>query len=333
MKLFKEKTDLLMSYKVSYQNKDIIPYLTYSIENEKTSIDAKSKELINHEYDGMKRWHINLKYYSYSDATKLSNEEKDNIIKNLKDIINEKEAESIVRNFGDLGENYELTSSELSRNKDRELYVWNLGFNRTDNNNGHITSATINAKTKEIARYHKDEFSEMKGEIKYNEKQLVEKGKEFIKRVYPEKFKKIYYVEEVGNKINKDKSYGETVSSPYQIIFGRKENGMDFTGSGISIDMNPVTGEVIGYATSWHDISEFPTKKEIIPKEEVFDTLLNSYDLELRYILLSNDTKNKNNKDDKEKIAKLVYGLNYHNNKKVNINAKTGNIIGGNIEN
>ncbi|AFS79146.1 hypothetical protein Curi_c21430 [Gottschalkia acidurici 9a] len=308
-KIFKDKVGLELLYKLDYKTK--VPYLFYSIKNPSSLIDAKTKKTLDY-YSEDERISLRMgkSYYYYEEP--LTQKEKDSMI-------SEKEAEEIAREYLDIGENYKIENKDMDvyilRNKyDTDDWLWELRFwdrNGDTDDALDIVVVNVNARTKEVRSFNKRKY-EGKREEKYNKKDTLKLAKDFTKKAHPEKFEKTSYIgdEELSNGIHRFK-------------ISRIENGIHFIENGFIVDVDPQTGDIVGFFYDWDNIDEFSDKQDIITKEEAYETLLNNYDFDLRYTILEDDKGKRN-------IIKLVYGVDFY--KEISLDARTGEVLGENDE-
>ena len=266
-------------------------------------IDAKTKETLDYYTEDTNRSFSIGKAYSYKEPSTQ---------KEKYSMISEKEAEEIAREFLNIDKNYRIYGVYLLyQEHNASNHALQLRFKNEENKNDYVLDhidARIDLKTKEVKSFSKRKY-ETKREQKYNKKDMLKLAKDFIKKVHPNKFEKVSYIEEFDRVLD---------NGIHEFTFGRKENDVYFAENGFSICVDPETGDIVTFDYDWDDIDKFPDKDNIITEEEAYEALLNNYDFDLRYILRENDK-------DKQDIVKLVYGVDFY--KEISINAITNEII------
>ncbi|AFS79145.1 hypothetical protein Curi_c21420 [Gottschalkia acidurici 9a] len=300
-KIFKDNVDLQLLYELDYKTQN--PYLSYSIKDPSKLIDAKTKETLDYYTKNKNRNFSTGKAYFYKEPSTQ---------KEKYSMISEKEAEKIARDFVNIDKNYRIYGAYLLyQEHNASNHVLELRFRNVENKNDYVLDhidVRIDLKTKEVKSFNKRKY-ETKREEKYQKKDMLKIASDFIKKVHPNKFEKISYIEEFDRVLD---------NGIHEFAFGRKENDVYFAENGFNIRVDPETGDIETFVYDWDDIGQFPDKQNVITKEEAYEALLNNYDFDLRYILRENDK-------DKQDVVKLVYCIDF--DKKISINAITNEII------
>ncbi|KNF07888.1 S-layer domain-containing protein [Gottschalkia purinilytica] len=317
-KAFKENENIELLYNF-YRNKGkLSPRLIYSISDSKL-IDAETGKPLNDVIGGQGSYSKSggfdssgILYGLDSEVLYLSPEEQKNIDE-LKNIISDKEAENVARKLCNISNKYELKSSRLSSNEAKDNYNWMLEFYGKNQNDDFI-SVAIDAKTKELKRLSKYSFVDNKKDVAYSKEKALKKAKDFISSVSSEKFKQTELIDSedpiLTIQSGEDKNYYFT--------FARKYNGIKVSNNGFTIAISGVTGDVESYGYNWYE-EKLPSSDNVTSKEKALDNILSEIKLELQYVTDIKDDI------DKEKVAKLVYGL--EPNKFIDVDATTGALI------
>src|SRR5690606_21600788 len=93
----------------------------------------------------------------------------------------------IARDILELDSEYKLRDANLYSNwKNPNEYNWNMDFVKEIKDNHFYTNISINAKTKKLLSFYKDDPINPEEKPKYTEEKALEIAKEYIKKVSPD---------------------------------------------------------------------------------------------------------------------------------------------------
>ena len=120
--------------------------------------------------------------------------------------------------------------------------------------------ASVNAATSELTAFSLNmEYANKGGSItKERAKVLAE---EFIKKVAPDKFAAIKYVD--TNSLYPI-PYLEADYGYHNVNFVRQANGIDFTSNTMNVTIDKTTGKVVSYNSEWYDKVTFPSIEKAV---------------------------------------------------------------------
>ena len=178
-------------------------------------------------------------------------------IENTNGLIEKSAAETVARsigmNFGKLN-TISLSNSYVEKDK----YFWDMQFE--------LGSASVNASTSELTSFSLNMDYSNKGGTITNEKGKAI-AEEFIKKVAPDKFAEIKYVD--TNSLY-PVPYVDKQSGYLDVNFVRQANGIDFVSNTMNVTIDKKTGNVISYYSEWYDKVTFPSIEKVVTEEAVF---------------------------------------------------------------
>ena len=312
-KIYKEKVRFELMYKYDYTGKEAKPKLVYSLVDKNKSIDAKTGELMDYSNDYLYResMAVSESMDKAKNNDKQLTQEELEAIKNSKQIIGENEAENIARQNLKIDESYEL--SYLSLSKENDEYRWYLDFNKQEKNNYSGVYASIDAKTKEIIHFNKFNEDGTSKVAKYSREEALKIAQEYLSKTQNKKSKEVEYID---TGVTEAMLFEGEIPRQYSFKFVRKINGILFEGDGFDIRVDPTDGEIVGYNTSWYN-KELPSSEAVISKEKAYSVFTSKAKLELQYIRVPKEGKNKD--------TKLAYSLSGGYN--LDVDSVTGKII------
>lgn len=316
--LYKEKVGLDLLYKTNYIDRKAKTYLAYGPLNANLGINAKNGEVVPlNDYYRLYEKSADMGGMGSAPEENLSPDEQ-KAVEGISGLISKEEADKIARDLLELDSEYKLRDANLYSNwRIPNEYSWSLGFVKEIKDNHFYTNISINAKTKKLIFFYKDDPIDVNENPKYTEEKALEIAKEYIKKVSPDKLDLV--------ELNKNPNWVEpaTKESPqriYNFQFIRKIDNAYVEDEGISIMVSGVNGKIREYRIDWND-KEFPSKDNVIPVEKAYDILFKDIGMELKYIYP--DRYEEVIKEKKE--ATLVYGL--KSDKPANIDANTGTLL------
>jgi hypothetical protein len=184
----------------------------------------------------------------------------------------------------DFSEKETVTSIQLRQDyMPNADYVWEMSFNKYIDQTSTNINMSINAQTGDLIRldnysnrYYPDE-SILALITEERAKQIAE---DFIKKIDPEIFDKLEYVDI-------DKSYLKyrgSGSANYQFLYIQKVKGIPVSSNTISIEVNGRSSSLASYYCNWDNNDELPSAEGAISKEEALKALKSASSLKLQYI-------------------------------------------------
>lgn len=320
--LYKEKIGLDLIYKRGYKDGDSDIFLVYGPLNNQLGINAKDEEIAQLYGD----------YALYERTGDIGGIEDESIKENLSpdeekaiddiaDLISKEEAEKLARQILEIDETYNLTDINLYTSwPNNDEYNWEMSFVKDYDENALYTSISINAKSKKLLSFYKDESIDKNSKVKFNREQSLKIAKDFIHKVNKENYDEIELREGFVN-VN----YSED-GKRQNFNFIRKMDNAYVEDDGIYIYVDAVNGQVSQYRLSWTN-KDFPRRENLISLDKAYDILYDEIEIELKYAPKKRyDIYNKTINEKKEAI--LIYGL--KSEKPANIDAKTGTILNDN---
>lgn len=176
-------------------------------------------------------------------------------------------------------------------------------------------SGIIDAKSGEIIDFiDPGTWAGASEEPKYSKEELLERAKEIVKKLSPERYKEVECVEDDM----KASSYGR--DNVTEFLFIRRVNGIRVEKDGIMIALDNTTGKVLLYYYYWSDL-DFESPDSIIEEDEAKEILLKDRDMVLEYQSVR--------ADEGKKEVKLVYDF---KDKYLIVDAKTREVIDSRME-
>jgi Zn-dependent metalloprotease len=321
-KLYSEKIGLNLIYKTNYIDRKPNTYLIYGPLDTSAGINAKSGEVVpSYDYYGYYEKMTDMGAMGGAPEENLSPDEQ-KAIEDISGLISKEEAEKIARNVLELDSEYELRNTNLFSNwRNPNEYYWQMEFTREIDSKTYsttyYTNISINAKTKELLSFYRDDPIDSEEKPKVVEEKALEIAKEYIKKVSPDKYDLI--------ELDKGDNWIEPISEKdpqriYRFQFNRKIDNAYVEGENIAIMVDGVNGKIREYRIDWTD-KEFPSKENVIPMEKAYETLYKDIGMELKYTYTDRfETVNK-----KKKEATLLYSP--KSDKLLNIDANTGILL------
>ena len=217
-------------------------------------------------------------------------------IANNKSIVDENKAKELskdfIKNYLGLEINEEFKGSaylEQYSNHGKISQNWNVNWYR----NGYQTierySVCIDGKTGDITGV--DIYNNKKGGaisvLNYSE--AKKSAEDFLKKINKDKLSKCKALSDNWN--------GQSGNRDYGFTFVRMENGVEFPQNYLNVNIDGVTGDIIGYQCQWDDELIFPNVDKVISKDKASETLIKELGVELKYKEFSNKYEYEANKD------------------------------------
>ncbi len=139
----------------------------------------------------------------------------------------------------------------------------------------------------------------------------LDKAYDFIEKLYPEIMDEVKLV---------DSDYVYFASNSYSFNFCRNVNGIDYTGSSISISVSNTDGRIVSFYINWDEDLSFDKPENIISSTDALAKWKVDSAMDLKYRIFTNYE----NGEYKDTVAKLIY-INRENQK--NILALTGDYL------
>lgn len=313
---------LRLTYNVALKNDEMRIYPAFTpIYNSNYYLDAFTGERINLGYlygRGAGSYGVEI-----GEAKSLRDEvqivlspEEIKAIDEVSNLLDQDEAEKIARGLSILGldDGYKVRSAGLNRNwPSKKDFVWNFYFQKESKDGEedfYPVSVSLNAKTGEIIGFNAAKAIKLDEKAKFDKEASKEAVDKFLTDFAPLRYNEVQY-EEVDDDIVKPYKEGEEPKT-YSFRYIRKVDGIPFPDNGISVLFDAVSGKVISYNLSWYNDVEFPSTKEAISIDKVYDNFFNSIGLELQYFMSRSDiiyAKAAGVESDAKEEIKLVYAV------------------------
>ncbi len=257
--------------------------------------------------------------------------EEEREIREMSGLISVEDAEKIARDSSAIGidEDMKLENYSLSRdwyNKNEILWSLYFTFEPKDYEREEYkyASVTIDARTGEIVRFYVVTPYKENAKAKDDKAAALAAVEKFLKEFKPDKYDQVKLDEDsMDNVIPVENS---ELPRSYWFHFSRQVNGISFPGNGFSVSYDAVNQRVTDFDMSWYNV-EFPSIKNAVPVEKVYNVLFGQVGLELQY----KETYNRETVTVKDSVApekpeiKLVYML--KPDKPLYFDAFTGDIV------
>ena len=284
---------IYMSY-YDYQKREARIYPAYTMYKDRY-VDAETGDMIS-SYNTFYPYYAagnasSEKAMAVEDEAGLTPEEKDAVDKLTGMISKEEAAKSAVSKIPGLSSSIELLSANFgSGYQEKEKFVWQLRFKDC--------TATVNAKTGELISFYY--YGEQRGKPGEISKETAEKAAlDYIKKVASDKADKVVFSEYLSTTIipvsPKDK--GVDYSVPYNFVYNRVVDGIEFPGNSISVSVDSSGGRINQYNLTWYDTIGFPAITDDVKAGGAFDVFTGDGNFGLLYI-----------RSAKDKVS-LVYGF------------------------
>lgn len=228
-------------------------------------------------------------------STEISSKGEVNIVKDKATIDENKVKEmskDFIKNYLGIEINDEFKGSAYldQYNNYGEIHEnWNINWYKDSYQARERYSVCIDGKTGEIKGI--DVYNNRNGGaisvLSYSE--AKESAEDFLKKVNKDKFSKCKPLSDNWN--------GQSGSRDYRFTFVRMENGIEFPQNYLNVNIDGVTGEVIGYQCEWNDELAFPNIDKVISKDKANETLTKEIGVNLKYKEFSNKYEYEANKD------------------------------------
>lgn len=232
-------------------------------------------------------------------------------------------AKQMLKNFFsmEMDEKKFETRIELRQDYDIErTYVWGISWHMYDDEKNINIDVTIDANSGKIKSFSKHEYNHQRQEslvAVVTKEQARETAENFIKRISPEEFKQVKFMD-----LNYMKySYGGYGSKNYQFRYIREVNGIPFDQNYIMVEVDGTTGKILSYRYNWDDVTDFPSPEAAIDREKAYGFFKQHANMTLQYVAY----RNRYIYPDQVKEVKLVYTPMFSQGNM--LDAKTGDIV------
>lgn len=190
-----------------------------------------------------------------------------------------------------------------------EVYYATLRY--AGGEDGLTLSITLNAETGELVRI-RGYSNNYTSAPELTEAQALELAQAFAGKYANDEYAKVDSDTELSSEHEEDGYY-----SDYYFVFLRQENGIKYPANYISVTVDRLSGNILGYSNNWDDSVTFRSPDGIISAGEAFDKLTEQVGLELEYVPAYEDGVYN---------ADLVYTL--KDSLSYRVLAETGEIVG-----
>ena len=122
--------------------------------------------------------------------------------------------------------------------------------------------------------YHYDRGEENKNIPSYLKKELKDNAKDFIKKIAPDVYKNIEFV---------DASYNGIYNNSYTYYFQRKVNGIIFPDNNVTVRVNASSGRVISASIDWLYDGNIPSADTKLTKDQASKIIGDNLNMKLSY--------------------------------------------------
>lgn len=213
---------------------------------------------------------------------------------------------STAKSVLDVPKAYDNFTYNMYRQNDRT--VFDLNWSDSKNRLGSI-NATIDS-TGKIINYNSYKITNGQNQRRlpvFSKSDALTIADNFIRRVAPEIFTKIKFME--------DNSPANINDTSYQFNYIREEKGIPFPENGIHVSVDRITGEVQSFNCNWYDEIQFPDPEGLIALDKAQTQYENKLGLKLMFRM---------DYEPKEPKPYLVYASVYNN---MFIDAKSGDVV------
>ncbi|MDR3296606.1 MAG: hypothetical protein LBT26_12415 [Clostridiales Family XIII bacterium] len=186
---------------------------------------------------------------------------------------------ALTKAFPELSGMKPTRSSLVNDYQDKEVYRWNLEFEKS---NGNISGA-VNAKTGEILSWYNYEDKQDAGD-RITPEAARKTTQDFLEANAAKRYP-LTVLDEDSAKAN-DISYRSTAVygyETYQFRFDRQVDGYAFRTDNLSISINQWTGKIVAYTCNWHENAVFPPVNDTLQPAGAFDIFDEKSDFTLKY--------------------------------------------------
>lgn len=320
---FKKELGLKLVYRYRKEKETIKPYLVYVTKYDSSHcIDAFTGKKVELGSD--------LHYYKGEVEAKVAYDNRKEIglspeeikaVKEVSNIRSKEDVEKISRNTRVLGldSSFELSNGNLHRDwLIKKDFVWNLYFTKEGDKAEKSVSVSIDGVTGEIRNFSIYDHSKKENEGLYDEDTMKKEADEFLKSFVPDQFCQTVYEK---NEYNREHDGKKPLS--YTFTYRRHVNNVPFENNYIRVTVDAGTKKIKSFYMGWYDI-EFPTAKNVVSMDQIYNKLFHDIGLQLQYKKSFNYEETINMIRGKSKI-KLVYALN--NNKPAIFDGNSGKIV------
>lgn len=226
---------------------------------------------------------------SISNGTQVLTPQEQQEVERTAKLLKRDEAIAAVKQWLEVPENLTLRSANLStdwRSKDKR--IWSFDWNSTGSDKGEgvaqYLSARVNASTGELLSFNTSFPQYGKMDAKYDRQAAQKQAEEFLKKVQPDRFKQV--VIDAENSIQ-DKM-GPEPWNTQTFSYHRVVNSVDFPDNGITVNVDPISGKVIGFDLNWSETA-LPSVSGILSKDQAAEAFLKARPLTLVYVRISSN--------------------------------------------
>lgn len=179
---------------------------------------------------------------------------------------------------------------------------WQISFNKTDGDRGEYYSLDLNADNGKFVSFRTSEFYHGQPETAIaviTREQAKATADELLKRINPSEMNQVEYMDDTRF----NNLYPSAQPARYGFQYVRKVNGVKFNQNYITVEVNGLTGKVVGYSCRWYDDIKIPGMDGIISEQKARDLFDQKSGMELKYI----SKRDRNNYDYSLRSAVLVY--------------------------
>lgn len=199
----------------------------------------------------------------------------------------------------------------------KDDYVWDISWNANDAFKSISIYVSVNATTGKVVAMRRNEYSKFEQQPSIpaiTQDKAKEEAEAFMKKVNPEKMLEVKLQDDYMNKY----IYGDYHSVNYNFNYQRQVKGVLLEGDYFRVEVDGVTGKIIGYESKWTDNLQLPSIEGVISKDKAEEIFRKQTEMNLMYL----NYRSKYDYEFQANAVKLVYNMATTVNN--GIDAKTG---------
>jgi hypothetical protein len=186
----------------------------------------------------------------------------------------------------------------------KDDYLWDLSWNLNEPLRNINVNVSINANTGQVVSMWKREYSSFEKQPAIPSitlDQAKEAVKDFVQKFYPEKIGSLKLIEE-----NRDNyGYGGYQPVNYSFNYQRLIDGIVLEGDFLRLEVDGVTGKIVGFDSRWSEAANLPSASGVIGKDKAEEIFRKQTEMNLMYI----NYRNRYDYEFQSNAVKLVYNM------------------------
>lgn len=277
--IFGSKLGIELAYNIITDNNTQTPILVYSLKNGNSSIDALTGEIINNSsfYAGAA---MADKAAALSRNSALTPQEQSSVDASSK-YVSKDAAITEAKKYLTLSDKYVLNGTNLFVNDTDKSAQWYLNWSYNASKGSYsYASANIDAITGKMTSFNmngSEFYPDKDTAISYTKDQAKDIAAKFISSLEPDKFKLTEFKDLYPNQVIDQKQ------SDYNFSYVGKINGATCSFDSFNVTVNPYSGKIMSYSSSWSDV-KLPEANGVISLQDAYTALYKTASLNLRYV-------------------------------------------------